>query len=104
MSHINPNQNEIELLQIYGQPWEHAEAFLIGNREGLTKLKEALERALYIGEGIAGVFAKDGEGYEIVIEVIDKPWSDSFWSSLASSYTRDRKQKNVVWPVEIFPR
>jgi hypothetical protein len=82
----------MKLLNIYGQYDNHTEARIIGNREGLEALKEIIERALrngkasneqagshinpnqdVIGESEA-LFASDGEGYEVIIEMHNGRW------------------------------
>jgi hypothetical protein len=57
-----------DLLHVYAQPFNHAEAWLVGDREALTKLRDALNGVLGTKEP-AGVqtYCMDGEGYTVMI-------------------------------------
>lgn len=57
-------------LHIYEQKFEHDSVLIIGNRESLIALRDAIDFALFSNEeGIAtcSLFAQDNEGYEIII-------------------------------------
>jgi len=87
----------MKILNIYGQPYEHSEAKIIGNREGLESLKQAIDDALTFGSGRATtssqkepLFASDGEGYEVIVESHNTQWGidkdgkydrTTFWNS-----------------------
>ena len=77
-------------LHIYSQPYEHADARIVGNRAGLSRLALALSDAIMGRRNTTTgssstqrdcVFASDGEGYEVkiivmpdeVYDVIDAP-------------------------------
>ena len=93
----------MKILNIYGQYYWHTEARIMGNREGLLELKTAIERAL-LKEGKAfttsdnildnngdtALFASDGEGYEVIVEMHNDEWglkggSNSFWNKEESN-------------------
>ena len=60
-------------MHIYSQPYEHADAKIVGNKEGLAKLALALTRAVLENKDTStteDVFATDGEGYEVKIIVL----------------------------------
>lgn len=60
--------NDTELLHIFAQPNNHDEAFIVGNRLGLERLRDALNAALeQRGAHSADVFTNDGEGYSAVV-------------------------------------
>ncbi len=68
----------MKILNIYGQYDNHTEARIIGNREGLEALKQAIDDALRVPNGRAStdelnkddpIFASDGEGYEVQTEI-----------------------------------
>jgi len=86
-----------KILNIYGQPFHHAEAKIIGTTRGLTALRDALNRAITNGIGSNTVddynqddsntvlWASDGEGYDVIIEVHNDIWGIaggpmSFWN------------------------
>ena len=82
----------MKLLNIYGQAFYHQEARIIGNREGLEALKQTIDDALRVFEEKAStndnkepLFASDGEGYEVIVEMNNDEWGlkggkDSFWN------------------------
>lgn len=94
----------MKILNIYGQPMEHFDARIVGNKEGLLQLKNTIEKALQSGkattetdvvDGDTALFASDGEGYEVIVEMHNDDWGcyalkDSFWNKKESDpeYTR----------------
>lgn len=48
------------------QCW-HDPAFIVGNREGLTALRDAINDALIHESASTEVFADDGEGYRVAV-------------------------------------
>lgn len=85
----------MKVLNIYGQPYWHADARIIGNREGLLDLRDAINRALrstppdYADRTGEALFASDGEGYTVMVEIHDDEWGiaggkQSFWNTEAS--------------------
>lgn len=57
----------METLHIYAQSCWHDEAWIAGNREGLTRLRDAIDKALLDGKGNSDhVFTTDGEGYRVI--------------------------------------
>ena len=87
----------MKILNIYGQESCHADARIIGNRGGLEALKAAINRALtygkstterYVKNGDTALYASDGEGYEVIVEMHNDNWGivegkqdpDSFWN------------------------
>ena len=66
----------MKIVNIYGQEAWHEEARIIGNLEGLTELRDTLDRAIATGNSETNdtddpVFASDGEGYVIEVKRID---------------------------------
>lgn len=80
----------MELLHIYAQELNHDEAFIVGNKEGLLRLKEAIDKALneeaYLSRN---VFVSDGEGYNVVVICNDKEPQDDTWQNLILPYTNE---------------
>lgn len=90
----------MKILNIYGQECEHTEAKIIGNREGLEALKQAIDDALRFVTGKSTtasdkepLFASDGEGYEVIVEMHNTEWGivngkydkHTFWNSEESN-------------------
>lgn len=93
----------MNLLHVYAQPWEHSDAWLVGNREGLTALRDALNRALASETTEpAGClqFVADGEGYACFIVPNDADWQTEKWQKLYRPYTdetaKDRRSDEEV--------
>lgn len=61
----------IPLLHIYAQSYQHQPAVIIGNREALELLHEAIDRAIRGHDNEAVAFAKDGEGYGAIVLLTD---------------------------------
>lgn len=59
--------DQVAWLHIIGQYRQHDEAFITGSVAGLTALREAIERAIATGDGEAEAYARDGEGYGVVV-------------------------------------
>lgn len=62
-----PKPSEYPWLHVYGQFSWHSEAAIVGTKNGLTALRDAVSRAIETGQGQAEVIATDGEGYTIEI-------------------------------------
>ncbi len=75
------------VLHIYGQSAQHSEAYLLGNREGLTKLRDAIDRAIQTGEGWHEAFVNDGEGFATIVVCRDRSFTDPWWQNIARPYT-----------------
>ncbi len=64
-----------KLLHIYSPPYEHADARIVGNRAGLSRLALTLAKAILENRDATTnsedcVFATDGEGYEVKIIIM----------------------------------
>lgn len=73
----------------------HEESYVIANREGLIKLKNAVDMALNTGQGKTEVFVADGEGYDLHIFITDDE------ISMALPYTADyakESREKAVYP------
>jgi len=78
-------QKPTKTLHIFAQQSWHEEAFLIGTKEALTAVRDAINMALRDGESSASAFAADGEGYDIIVRVVD----ESVMNKLALPYTSE---------------
>ena len=81
----------MKILNIYGQEAWHTDARIVGNREGLTELRDTINNALMGKGGKAKtlqrepLFASDGEGYSVLVECCNDDWGikapkDSYWN------------------------
>ena len=70
-----PKFEKWNFLHLYPQPFWHDEAYIVGNRKGLERLRDALNKALEDEGDVdvsVNVMANDGEGYSVhVVKVND---------------------------------
>jgi len=88
-------------IHIYGQSMNHDDLFIIGNKEGLIALSDALDMvsAHWNDDSIGvDVFAKDGEGYKIII----KRANDDEMEQLMLPYTEGYANWKGKSPVELI--
>lgn len=58
-------------LHVYAQYMWHSPATIRGTKAGLEALRAAIDRALAGDEGRASVMATDGEGYDVMISMVN---------------------------------
>lgn len=65
-------------LHVYAQQQWHDEAYLVGHREALLRLRSMIDAALIDENGQAKgeFFVNDGEGYQLYIKVMPSEWMD----------------------------
>jgi hypothetical protein len=79
------------MLHIYGQAGFHDDVWVVGDREALTLLADAVNRALAVGRATTpDVFCSDGEGYAACVRVMQP--DDADWRHLAMPYTAEYAQ------------
>lgn len=78
------------LLHIYAQFSWHGEARIVGNRNALTVLRDAVDAALSDGKAETTAMVTDGEGYAVQIELVDRGWQHPEWENMPLPY---------AWPV-----
>ena len=93
--------NEFPIVHVHGPGFWHNDAYIVGNRQGLEDMKAAIDQALSKGESQAVEYVCDGEGYDLYIQLIDKPRDCEEWKNAALPYTSQdasEKRKDAVWP------
>lgn len=65
-----PIPDPLPILHLIAQPYWHRPAFVVGNRDGLTALRDAIDAALAGGEPAAETMCRDGEGYRIHVRCV----------------------------------
>lgn len=73
----------IPVLHLHAASFWHDDAWVVGNREGLERLRAAIDRALQKGGAHAAAFVNDGEGFHCFVAVE----SDSDMDRLNVPYT-----------------
>lgn len=63
-------------LHLHAQQFEHDDAYVVGTRESLTRLRDAIDVALAnkaqhkSSDALAEFFTSDGEGYDLYVKVV----------------------------------
>jgi hypothetical protein len=76
----------IPLLHMHGQPSWHDDAFIVGNREALLMLRQAIDKALETSTGEMQPFVSDGEGYDMHVYLETDP---EYWDEASFPYDPD---------------
>lgn len=63
-------------LHIYGQLWQHDNAFILGTPEDLKQLAEVLSKAADGERSSTNFFPTDGEGYSAIAIALDEESMD----------------------------
>jgi hypothetical protein len=86
------------LVHVIAQRVWHDPAFIAGNRAGIEALRDACNTALSYGVNVssdARVFASDGEGYRVIVRVLDAAGMDD----MPYGYVDPMAQLNTpFWP------
>lgn len=85
---------EEPLAHIYAQAFWHDDAFIVANAKSLSRLANAIIKAVdsKLGEGTAELTCNDGESYTLKIIRVD---DEETWDKLAVPYTDfDAKEDN----------
>jgi hypothetical protein len=61
----------ISALHVYAQHSNHSEARIAGTKDELVALREAITKALQLGDSVFQAFCVDGEGYDLHIHCVD---------------------------------
>lgn len=77
------------VLKVYPSSFWHGDVVMIGNKEGLTKLKEAIEVALSGTRGNAIVEETDGNHYHVYSKMFTGDLLDEDYKNLPLHYDDD---------------
>lgn len=76
-------------VHVYPQLMWHCTASIIGTREGIEAVRDAINEALAKNDrASAEVMASDGEGYDLIIEVIDEALFDTLYPPYVDEVAR----------------
>ncbi len=73
----------------------HCDQNIVGNKAGLTLLKEAIQKAIDNEKGVAEVFTSDGEGHHVIVQCVTET------EYLAVPYTDEiasEKNEKAIYP------
>ena len=84
------------VLHIIAQRAQHDDAHIVGTRDGLTRLRDAIEHALTHTNSTSKdeFFNNDGEGYFALIRCISEDDVDT----IPLGYTADYAKDDSEWP------
>lgn len=77
----------VRLLHVYAQRRWHGELRIVGNRNALVALRDAIDAALVNGVTTTSAMTTDGEGYPVIIEPDHSRWDSRSWESRKLPYT-----------------
>lgn len=89
------------ILHIHAQQAPHDEAFVVGNRQGLLALRQAIDAALESGQGETAAFAADGEGFSVFVILQPGGLGSPGWIAAAVPYSGEwaaENRESAVWP------
>ena len=88
-------------VHIYAQPFNHGDAYIVADAEGLTAIRDACDAALKRGSTAIEPFTEDGEGYALIVMNIET--RDPKWALIHLPYILDGIDHDVgSSPVEIL--
>lgn len=90
------------VLHVYSQRQWHDDAYIVGDKESLQLLADAINKAISSGEGACQSCVNDGEGFDVHIRRVDDP---QLLDKLAVPYTSDvaeEKDSAAIWPWILF--
>lgn len=86
----------------YAQPLPHAPTYLVANRAGLRKLRDAIDDAFSGRVGLAAVTCNDGEGYDVyVVEVKSNELLDKMALPYTEGWAAALNDESRVWPHQL---
>lgn len=86
------------LLHLYTQAHWHDAGHVVGDRAGLTALRDAIDRALTNKAAAAHVSAADGEGYAVVVILL----ASKNMAGLVEPYV-DQVEGPGTYPSDLLP-
>ncbi len=88
----NHRMDRVPLLHIYPHAHPRSKIEIIGTKNALRALKDALDAAIKSKDSMAcapNFYDKDGEGYGVMILCNDEPWDSRVWAETCLPYPGD---------------
>lgn len=78
----------VRLLHVHGPASWHGTVLVVGNRNGLLVLRDAVDEALASPalRGSTTAMASDGEGYGVEVTLVDEAWTHPAWETAPLPY------------------
>lgn len=92
-------------LHVYAQGFGHDDAYLVGTRDDLTKLRAAIDRALAAraqrrsSEAAEQFFDAAGEGYDVLVKVVPESVENNL--ELPCAESTGRSPGRDAWTAEL---
>lgn len=87
-----------ERLHIYAQQMWHDEAYIVGERDALESLRDAITRALVNNSARMCAYCNDGEGYDIHVLCVDEEKA----GILPAPYTDDIAKDSAGFSLDLL--
>lgn len=93
-----------EWLHLYpGAHW-HDDASIVGTREGLTELRDALNAALQDGNAVASAVVRDGECYCVFVHVVEFDEMKKMALPYTDEAAMELEGSDAIWPQNLEDR
>ncbi|MFU0789835.1 hypothetical protein [Virgibacillus proomii] len=99
---MSSDTDHLGVCNIYAQESWHMESFIIGNKQGLIELKNAIDKALKNKIGEADLFPSDLEGYTTYVALVE---DEEKFANLCMPYTNEPgvdTDENSTHPIDII--
>lgn len=74
-----------QILKVFGAAFWHSSVNIVGSRDALIDLRDAIDEAIKNDTGSADFFEVDGEGYKVTVNCEDRSLEE--WAKLPTHYT-----------------
>lgn len=91
-----------KVVHIFPQPDNHQEALIIGNKNGLIALRDAINKTLETGKGGCILMPADGENFECKILMNNEDWQEPFWQRMKVPYAELADNNSTNFGPEIY--
>ena len=85
-------------LHVFAQLFQHDDCNIVGDRDGLERLRAAIDQALAGGQGECGTFVNDGEGYAVRVKLADEATMDTLAVPYTDENAKESQTSSAIWP------
>ena len=95
----------MDVVHVWAQEYFHCDGFIVGNKGGLLKLKDAIEKALADKNGMAKceVFVCDGEGYDLHVVAVEGDTKDLATPYVDESFAAENREHAIYPWNQVYP-
>lgn len=88
---------EDKLIHVYGQLSWHEDVYIVGTKESLSRLRDALDAAILAKTACCSAVVNDGEGYDIFVAIDERISQGNYGVPYASEHAKE-KNKDAIFP------